>query len=99
MTYTFEDIVSKIRTDILMDRLELGDVGVTLDSITSESILMDESGLGLDSVDALDILVGVQQIFGFKIDAIDRTFIGEKCRTVRSLAEYVGSRLQPLVYS
>ena len=90
--YSDNEIIFKIRKDILMDRLELGDLGVTLDSITPDSVLMDDSGLGLDSVDALDVLVAVQQIFGFTIETIDRAFIEDKCHTVRSLATYVGSQ-------
>ena len=93
MTYSFETIVSKIRNDILMDRLELGDVGIRAEDITPDSKLMDESGLGLDSVDALDVLVAVQQIFQIEIKEIDRAFIEEKCLTVGALANYVSERL------
>jgi acyl carrier protein len=93
MDFSLEDVISKIRQDILMDRLELGEVGITLEGITPDSMLMAENGLGLDSVDALDVLVAIQQIFGFKIENIDRAFIEQTCRTVMSLAEYVLDRL------
>jgi len=94
MTCSFEFIVSTIRDEVLMNRLELADVGVNPDAITTETKLMDESGLGLDSVDALDVLVAVQQIFKFEIKDIDRAFIEEKCATVGSVATYVDERVR-----
>lgn len=93
MEHSLPNLIDTIRRDILMDRLELGELGITLESIAPDTLLMADAGLGLDSVDALDVLVAVQQIFGFKIETIDRAFIEAQCRSVRTLADYVASRL------
>ena len=49
-------------------------------------------GLGLDSVDALELVLGLEQEFGIKIKSQE---VGrEAFASVAALAEYVGGRLQ-----
>lgn len=62
-----------------------------LEGLTPEEIGDDEplfgEGLGLDSVDALELVLGIEQEFGVKIgnDEMDRSAF----RTVASLSEFV----------
>lgn len=74
---------------LLLVRLELEETGLTVEQISEDTLLLDESGLGLDSVEALDLLVGVEKSFGLQIEAIDQSFIEATCHSVRSLAEYI----------
>lgn len=76
-----------------MDRLELDQNGVTLEQLTEEALLLDESGVALDSVDALDMLVATQQMFGFKIPQINRDFIQKHCASIGTLADYIVGRV------
>ena len=76
---------------LLLVRLELEETGLTVDQISEDTLLLDESGLGLDSVEALDLLIGVEKRFGLQIEGIDQSFIATTCHSVRSLAEYIGA--------
>lgn len=58
--------------------------------IDSEELLFDDAGLGLDSIDALEIGVEIQKKYGVKIDPEDER-ITEHFRNVRSLAKLVSS--------
>lgn len=74
---------------LLLVRLELEDTGLTAEQINLDCLLLDESGLGLDSVEALDLLIGVEKSFGLQIKNIDKTFIESTCHSVRSLTQFV----------
>lgn len=87
-------VIDFIKQDLLLDRLELGDMGFTFDSISDDVLLLDDSGLALDSVDALDLIVGLERKFGFKVEQIDKSFIESKCQSLRGLTHYVLERLQ-----
>ena len=80
--------------DILLDGLDLADLGYEKDQISGATPLFDEvEGLGLDSLAALEVAVAVQQKFGFKIETLDRTFFETNCVTVDTLARYIAGRL------
>lgn len=83
-----------IITDILLNGLDLADLGYERDQISGETPLFDETdGLGLDSLAALEVAVAIQQKFGFKIETLDRAFFETNCVTVDTLARYVAGRL------
>ena len=46
-------------------------------------------GLNLDSIDALEILAGVQREFGLSLPDVDQAFMDEHCTTVGRLASMV----------
>lgn len=52
--------------EILIDRLNLE--GVTPDMIGDETILWGDE-LGLDSVDALELMIALEEEYGFRIDS------------------------------
>lgn len=80
--------------DILLDGLDLAELGFEKDQISGATPLFDEAaGLGLDSLAGLEVAVAVQQKFGFKIETLDRAFFETNCVTVDTLASYVASRL------
>lgn len=87
-------IQNVIIDDILLDGLDLADLGYEKDQISGATPLFDEvEGLGLDSLAALEVAVAVQQKFGFKIETLDRTFFETNCVTVDTLARYIAGRL------
>ena len=87
-------IQNVIINDILLDGLDLADLGYEKDQISGATALFDEAdGLGLDSLAALEVAVAVQQKFGFKIETLDRAFFETNCVTVDTLARYVAGRL------
>ena len=83
------DIANHIRHKVVYEGLELEEIGIDLADITDDVPLFDEEGLDLDSIDALEILAGVQREFGLSLPNVDQAFIEEHCATVGRLARMV----------
>ncbi|PLW67653.1 phosphopantetheine-binding protein [Pseudohalioglobus lutimaris] len=72
---------------LIIDSLDLEDVSP--EDIGVEEPLFNE-GLGLDSIDALELGMAIQQQFGVRIDAEDEA-TREHFRSVASLAAFVSA--------
>jgi acyl carrier protein len=77
-----EELIEEIKTKLIA-HLNL--------QITNEQINPDEplfnSGLGLDSIDALELIVLLQQEYGIKVKSAEE---GKQIfRSVRTMAEYI----------
>lgn len=72
---------------ILVDRLKLDR---TPESIGDAEPLFGPEGLGLDSIDALELVLGVEQEFGVKIE--NEEVGSEALSSVDRLAEFVLAR-------
>ncbi|HEX6096155.1 MAG TPA: phosphopantetheine-binding protein [Thermoanaerobaculia bacterium] len=81
------DLRRKLK-ELLIERLKFEDM-------TPEDIPDDEplfaGGLGLDSIDALEIVVMLESEFGIKVK--NETSARESFRSISTLADYVGGRL------
>ena len=93
MSKTIEEVKAVIKQDILMKRLELGDAGISLDDLHDDTLLMDDKGLALDSVNALDIVVAIEEYFEFSIKQVDANFFDNHVSTIEFLAQYIMGRL------
>jgi len=80
------DLEFEIRR-LIIDTLNLE--GVTVDDIDPTEPLFGE-GLGLDSIDALELGVAIQRSFGIKIET-NATDLREHFANVRSLAAYIAA--------
>jgi acyl carrier protein len=80
-----EDLINKLKQEIITE-LKLEDI--TPDDIDADAPLFAE-GLGLDSIDALELIVLLEKNYGIKIeDPKD----GKKIFfSVRTMAEYISS--------
>lgn len=74
---------------LIIDSLALEDI--TSDDIGSEDPLFGDDGLGLDSVDALELGLAVQKTFGFQLDG-EKDNLRDNFANVKTLAEFVRSR-------
>ena len=72
---------------LLVDRLKLER---DADSIGDDEPLFGPEGLGLDSIDALELVLGIEQEFGVAID--DQQSGSEVLATVNSIAEFVAAK-------
>ena len=79
------ETVQRIRA-LLSTRLKLGTV---VDGITDDTPLFDPGGLGLDSIDALELVLGLEKEFGVRIE--DRATAVKVLATIKSIAEFVQS--------
>jgi len=73
---------------LIIERLFLE--GLTPEGIGDDDVLFGE-GLGLDSVDALELVLGLEQEFGLKIKS--KTVGRESFASVAALGDYVKGRL------
>ena len=66
--------------------------GVDPQSIADDAPLFGPAGLGLDSVDALELVVALEKAFGMKVDSQE---IGKEAfASIATLADYVEARLE-----
>ena len=86
--WTRDFILQFIRKDLLIERLDLGGNGVELSDIEEDTALLGE-GLSIDSVDALDLLVGIEKKFGLEFPDIGPDFVEASCKSVRTLTDLV----------
>lgn len=82
------DIEAELKK-MIVEVLALEDVRP--EDIGSEENLFDESGLALDSIDALELGVTIQKKYGVKIDPQDKN-IAAHFRSVRALATFIGAK-------
>ena len=74
---------------LALERLQLTDGAGALD----ESAELLGRGLGIDSIDALQLIAALEERFGLTID--DEELEPELFETVASLADYVAGKLDP----
>lgn len=90
--WTRESVLHFIRKDLLLEGLDLASDGTTMDDIGEDTRLLGE-GLSIDSVDAMDLLVGVEKKFGLDLPDLDARLIESACHSVGTLADFVMARL------
>lgn len=71
---------------IIVDVLALEDVAPA--DISSDENLFADEGLGLDSIDALELGVAIQKKYGVKIDAADKN-VADHFSSVEALAKFI----------
>ncbi len=74
---------------LIVDRLKLE---VEPAAIEDSQPLFGDEGLGLDSIDALELVLGVEQEFGVRID--DEEIGTQALASVDALADFVVSKRQ-----
>lgn len=79
--------------DLIVSILFLEDV--RSEDFDAETRLFDDDGLGLDSIDALEIGVAVQKTYGVKINKDDPN-VGRYFQSVRTLADFVAAHRAPV---
>lgn len=78
--------------DIFLKRLELEEDGYVRADFSEDTLILDDTGLALDSVDVLDLFVGIEKAFQLKPEAINGDFIESKCRSIGTLIDFVIER-------
>jgi acyl carrier protein len=91
---TIEEIKTIIKQDILIDRLELEDISA--DEIDDKDPLFGD-GLGLDSVEALDVVAGLEEEFGIKLQGIPQEQLAQHFASVETLSHFVHEQLTETV--
>lgn len=74
---------------LIIDSLALEDISV--DDIETDAALFGDDGLGLDSVDALELGLAVQKTFGLKLDSENQN-LRSHFESVATLAAFIRSQ-------
>ena len=74
---------------MIIDSLGLEDISA--DDIDTDAPLFGDDGLGLDSVDALELGLAVKKTFNFQFDG-EKDKLREHFTSVKTLADFVRSR-------
>lgn len=77
------DLKSRIK-HLIVDRLKLE---ITPESIGDDTPLFGDSGLGLDSIDALEMVLGIEQEFGVRIE--DEEVGSRALESIEALAGFI----------
>lgn len=70
--------------EMIIERLKLE--GMTPDQMEDEAPLFGE-GLGLDSIDALELVLGIEQVFGVKIE--DEAAGMKAFKSIQALTDFI----------
>ncbi|OZV15095.1 acyl carrier protein [Aggregatibacter actinomycetemcomitans] len=74
---------------LIIDSLALEDIGI--EDIDNDTVLFSDDGLGLDSVDALELGLAVQKTFGLQLDS-EQTQFRDHFASVATLAQFIRSQ-------
>lgn len=91
MTPTADEALERELSALIVESLNLTDVGPEGIAPTRPLFGPGEGGLGLDSIDALELAMALKRRFGISTKADDAKN-AQVFRSVRSLAEFVASR-------
>ena len=83
---SMDDIAQRIRT-LLSTRLKLAKA---VDEIADDTPLFAPTGLGLDSIDALELVLGLEKEFGVVIE--DRVTAIMVLTSIKSIADFIQSQ-------
>jgi acyl carrier protein len=78
-----------VKEELVFNRLRLGDVGISLDEIQHETPLFEDEGLSLDSIDGLELAVGIEQKFGIKIGKMTPEIAHKKFKSVATITDFI----------
>lgn len=79
-----EELIEELKKE-LIETLNLEEI--TLEDIDTEAALFGDDGLGLDSIDALEIILILERNYGIKIENPNKG--KEIFYSVRTLADYI----------
>ncbi|VEI20175.1 acyl carrier protein [Serratia plymuthica] len=83
------EVITNIKEKIIFEDLELSEWGHELLDIKDDTLLLSEEGLALDSVDVLDIFVGIQKEYGIDLGEITKELMEKHCQSPLTLTELV----------
>jgi len=81
---SLEEIRKRLKEE-LIENLSLEDIKP--EDITNDEIIFDENGLGLDSLDAVEIVVFLQRIWGIEIKDMEQS--REILVSIDTMANYI----------
>jgi acyl carrier protein len=84
-----KDILEKVKKELIYNRLKLEDIGINLEEVTDNVSLFGTEGLGLSSVDVLELMMGIQKEYGVKIEKINEEVAKKYFSTPNTITDYI----------
>ena len=84
-----EEMLKYVKEELIYKRLRLEDMGVSLDEIKDDTFLFDPDGLALESIEVLEIAIGIQQQFNVKIEKLDEETARTKMQTPAAIVDFI----------
>ena len=84
-----KELLKWVRAELIFKRLNLADLGLSVDEVGDETLLFQKEGLDLDSVDGLELAVGIEQKLGLKVGKLKEDTAKIKFATVRSIRDFI----------
>jgi len=78
-----------VQEELIFKRLNLADLGLSVDEVGDETLLFQKEGLDLDSVDGLELAVGIEQKLGIKVGKLKEDIAKTKFATARSITDFI----------
>ncbi len=88
-----QNIRTILREEVLYQGLELADLGVAIDEITDDTIIIGDDGLALDSVDALEIVSLLRRHFDIEVREANADFFAVHFSRFDRLVAFVESQV------
>ena len=83
------ELLEWVKEELIYKRLSLGDMGILPEEVDDTTLLFDEGGLSLDSIEGLELAVGIEQKFGVKVAALNEAVARDKFATPLSIRDYI----------
>jgi len=84
-----KELLKWVKEELIFKRLNLSELELTVDDVGDETLLFQKEGLDLDSVDGLELGVGIEQKFGLKVGKFKEDTARTKFASARSIREYI----------
>lgn len=84
-----DELLKWVKEELIFKRLKLSDLGLSIDEVGDEVPLFDPNGLDLDSIDGLELAVGIERKFGLKVGKLNEDVARRKFANAVSICDYI----------
>lgn len=84
-----KELLKWVKEELIFKRLNLADLGLSVDAVGDSTLLFKKEGLDLDSVDGLELAVGIEQKLGLKVGKLKEDTAKTKFATARSICDFI----------
>ncbi len=84
-----DELLQWVKTELIFKRLNLSDLGLSIDEVKDDTLLFKKEGMDLDSVDGLELAVGIEQKLGLKVEKLKEEIAQTKFATPYSIRDYI----------
>ena len=84
-----KELLKWVKEELIFKRLNLADLGLSVNDVGDTTLLFQKEGLDLDSVDRLELAVGIEQKLGLKVGKLKEDTAKTKFATARSISDFI----------